>query len=129
MCASAKVNAPGHQEEYDRLMDRLQGTLGRLVEPPALSPYLPAMLRKTPSLSGFIEPCRPSRTTRPPSGPGWIHEIKHDGFRLTMSRERARVRCENGYDMADRFADHCVSCQSFQSAVVPDRRRSRDLTT
>jgi bifunctional non-homologous end joining protein LigD len=29
--------------------------------------------------SGFIEPCLPSKATRPPSGPQWVHEIKHDG--------------------------------------------------
>ena len=62
------------------------------------------MLRRTPS--GFIEPCRPSRTTKPPPGPGFeIHEIKHEGFRLLVRREGARVRSytKNGYDWADRF--------------------------
>jgi ATP-dependent DNA ligase len=29
--------------------------------------------------SGFIEPCQPSKVARPPSGPLWVHEIKHDG--------------------------------------------------
>jgi bifunctional non-homologous end joining protein LigD len=56
--------------------------------------------------SGFVEPCRPSRTPRPPSGPLWIHEIKHDGFRLMVRREGARVRLwtRGGYtDWADRF--------------------------
>jgi ATP-dependent DNA ligase len=28
---------------------------------------------------GAIEPCLPSHAKRPPAGPGWIHEIKHDG--------------------------------------------------
>src|SRR5262245_29010910 len=28
----------------------------------------------------FIEPCLPSRAERPPSGPGWVHGIKHDSF-------------------------------------------------
>jgi hypothetical protein len=53
--------------------------------------YLAGMLRK--SISGFVEPCRPSKATRPPSGPEWVHEIKHDGFRLMVRREGARVRC------------------------------------
>ena len=30
--------------------------------------------------SGFIEPCLPSKVARPPSGPLWVHEIKHDGL-------------------------------------------------
>src|SRR3954454_11597637 len=57
------------------------------------------------SLSGFIEPCRPTKATRPPSGPLWVHEIKHDGFRLLVRREGSQVRCftRGGYDWADRF--------------------------
>jgi ATP-dependent DNA ligase len=39
--------------------------------------------------SGFIEPCLPSPAERPPSGPNWIHEIKHDGFRLMARRDPA----------------------------------------
>ena len=55
--------------------------------------------------SGFIKPCLPSRAARPPSGPLWVHEIKHDGYRLMVRRDGARVRCftRNGYDWADRF--------------------------
>jgi ATP-dependent DNA ligase len=34
--------------------------------------------------SGFIEPCLPSKVARPPSGPLWVHEIKHDGYRLMV---------------------------------------------
>jgi len=29
-----------------------------------------------------IEPCLPRPAKIPPAGPGWIHEIKHDGFRI-----------------------------------------------
>jgi ATP-dependent DNA ligase len=32
--------------------------------------------------ASFIEPCLPSPADKPPSGSNWIHEIKHDGFRL-----------------------------------------------
>src|SRR6516164_8304970 len=39
--------------------------------------------------SGFIEPCLPSSAERPPSGPDWIHEIKHDGYRITAPRREA----------------------------------------
>ena len=37
--------------------------------------------------SGFIEPCLPSKAARLPSGPLWIHEIKHDGYRLMVRRD------------------------------------------
>jgi bifunctional non-homologous end joining protein LigD len=57
------------------------------------------------SLSGFIEPCLPTRAERPPSGPGWVHEIKHDGFRMVVRRDPAGVRLltRRGYDWTERF--------------------------
>ena len=56
-------------------------------------------------LPGFIEPCLPSKAARPPTGPDWVHEIKYDGYRLMVRRDRERVRCftKNGHDWADRF--------------------------
>jgi len=48
--------------------------------------YPPAMIMQRPS--GFIQPCLPSKAARPPSGPLWVHEIKHDGYRLMVRRER-----------------------------------------
>ena len=69
---------------------------------------------------GFIEPCLPSKVTRPPSGPLWVHEIKHDGYRLMVRRDGARVRSftRNGHDWADRFpaivaAVHRIKASSF----------------
>jgi ATP-dependent DNA ligase len=41
--------------------------------------------------SGFIEPCLPSKVARPPFGPLWVHELKHDGYRLMVRRDGARV--------------------------------------
>jgi len=63
------------------------------------------MPRSVPNPSGFIEPCQPSRVARPPSGAQWIHEIKHDGYRLMVRRDGDRVRCftKNGHDWTDRF--------------------------
>jgi bifunctional non-homologous end joining protein LigD len=70
--------------------------------------------------SGFVEPCRPTKATRPPTGPLWVHEIKHDGFRLLVRREGSRVRCftRNGFDWAERFpaiveAARHLKAQSF----------------
>jgi hypothetical protein len=32
-------------------------------------------------LPSFIEPCQSSKVTQPPSGPLYVHEIKHYGYR------------------------------------------------
>jgi ATP-dependent DNA ligase len=51
------------------------------------------MLQRTPS--GFIEPCLPSSADQPPSGPDWVHGIKHDGLRLMVRRDPAGMRLAN----------------------------------
>jgi len=55
--------------------------------------------------SGFIEPCLPSSAERPPSGPDWIHEIKHDGYRLMARRDSVGIRLltRNGHDWSPRY--------------------------
>jgi bifunctional non-homologous end joining protein LigD len=57
---------------------------------------------KRPSV---IEPCIPTRASKPPVGPQWIHEIKHDGYRLTARKRGDRVRLfnRNGFDWSDRY--------------------------
>ena len=40
----------------------------------------------------FIEPCIPTAARVPPSGLGWLHEIKHDGYRLVTRLEGSRAR-------------------------------------
>jgi bifunctional non-homologous end joining protein LigD len=62
------------------------------------------MLVRT-SHSGYIEPCLPSPADKPPSGPDWVHEIKHDGYRLMARRDPVGIRLltRNGHDWAPRY--------------------------
>jgi len=55
--------------------------------------------------SGFIEPCLPSSAERFPAGPDWVHEIKHDGYRLMARRDAVGIRLltRNGHDCAPRY--------------------------
>jgi bifunctional non-homologous end joining protein LigD len=55
--------------------------------------------------AGFIAPCLPTKTERPPSGELWLHEIKHDGFRVIARKEGPRVRLYSrpGNDLTHRF--------------------------
>jgi bifunctional non-homologous end joining protein LigD len=52
-----------------------------------------------------FEPCIPTRGASVPAGEDWIHEIKHDGYRLIVQRDGKRVRMfsRNGHDWTDRF--------------------------
>ncbi len=46
-------------------------------------------VRIAQSLPRF-DPCLPRPALQPPMGPGWIHDIKHDGFRI-LAHRRGRV--------------------------------------
>jgi bifunctional non-homologous end joining protein LigD len=58
---------------------------------------------------------------RPPSGPLWVHEIKHDGYRLMVRRDGSRVRCftRNGHDWADRFPAIVDAAARIKAASFP----------
>jgi bifunctional non-homologous end joining protein LigD len=62
------------------------------------------MLQRTLA-AGFIAPCLPTKTSTPPSGALWLHEIKHDGFRIIGRKDRDRVRLYSrpGNDLTYRF--------------------------
>ena len=53
----------------------------------------------------LFEPCIPVRSKVAPSGPQWVHEIKHDGYRLMVRRTDAGVRLitRGGYDWTKRY--------------------------
>jgi|SRR5215470_9609153 len=55
--------------------------------------------------AGFIAPCLPTKTDKLPSGSDWLHEIKHDGFRVIARRDGERVRLYSrpGNDLTYRF--------------------------
>jgi hypothetical protein len=41
---------------------------------------------------GFVRPEIPTLVPEPPSGDGWIHEIKHDGYRTLMVIDQGKVK-------------------------------------
>jgi bifunctional non-homologous end joining protein LigD len=55
--------------------------------------------------AGFIAPCLPTKAPEPPSGEAWLHEIKHDGFRVIARKDGAKVRLYSrpGNDLTYRF--------------------------
>ena len=78
---------------------------------------LPRRLQADRALPSF-EPCLPRSANEPPAGPGWIHEIKHDGFRILAHRRGRSIRLvtRNGHDLADRFP---LAAEAIE--VLPNR--------
>jgi bifunctional non-homologous end joining protein LigD len=57
------------------------------------------------SPAAFIHPCQPTVAKEPPSGSGWAHELKHDGYRLQIHVRNGRVKLYtmNGNDWTKRY--------------------------
>ena len=69
-----------------------------------------------------FEPCLPRPVQHLPAGPGWIHEIKHDGFRILAYRRGPSIRLttRNDNDFADRFPliEAAIEALPIQSCVI-----------
>src|SRR6185436_13290250 len=52
-----------------------------------------------------FDPCIPTKAAKVPDRPEWLHEIKHDGYRLIVQREGKCVRLftRNGHDWSHRY--------------------------
>jgi ATP-dependent DNA ligase len=66
--------------------------------------------------AGFIAPCLPTPILRPPSGPLWVHEIKHDGYRLIARRDGDDVRLytQRDYDWSQRYPAVTAALRSLR---------------
>jgi ATP-dependent DNA ligase len=78
-----------------------------------------------PLAPGFVPPCIPTRTAEPPAGPDWVHEIKHDGYRLQVGREGDVVRLftRRGYDWSARVSGDRRNRDAAPGDVVHARWR------
>ena len=87
----------------------------------SVTPELRRRVRANQSQPRF-DPCLPRSAERPPAGPGWIHEIKHDGFRILAHRRGRSVRLitRNGHDLGDRFpvAAEAIEALPVRSCVI-----------
>ena len=78
----------------------------RAAAAPAAKPVRRPRAAKTAALPGFIAPQLAMSVERPPSGDGWAHEIKFDGYRLQLRVEggAGRLLTRKGLDWTGRFA-------------------------
>ena len=79
--------------------------------------------RTRPGL-GIIEPCVPSPAKALPSGSGWLHEVKHEGFRILARRDSAGVRLitRAGNELSHRVPVCRDRRRQAAGAVMSDRQ-------
>jgi bifunctional non-homologous end joining protein LigD len=66
---------------------------------------------------GFVVPAQPIKASKPPSGPNWVHEIKHDGYRLIVRRDGPTVRLytRNAYGWTMRLPAIAAAAQRIKA--------------
>jgi bifunctional non-homologous end joining protein LigD len=93
-----------------------------LADPPTTCQFRGMLWRtgRPPKRPGIIQPCIPTRVSKPPVGPQWIHEIKHDGYRLIARKQGERVRLftRRGYDWTERYPRISAALAALRPASV-----------
>lgn len=71
---------------------------------------------------GFIEPSIPTAAAKVPQGPMWVHEVKHDGYRVQVSKRADRVRLftRRGYDWTKRYPHIVEAAKKIKGAFLID---------
>ena len=113
--------------DRERLRPRQGRRQGRRLALAFGGPYIQRMLwRVSPVRSrrslpaGCIKPCQPTLVPRPPGGEGWLHEIKHDGYRILACKDVGRVTLWSRYgtNLTDRFPKVAEAVCSLPAARV-----------
>jgi bifunctional non-homologous end joining protein LigD len=80
-------------------------------------PAKQAQASRIESIPDFVAPQLCTSVDRPPSGEGWGHEIKFDGYRVQLRVEdgRATLKTRKGLDWTDKF-----KAIAKEGSVLPD---------
>jgi bifunctional non-homologous end joining protein LigD len=71
-------------------------------------------------LPDFIEPQLTKPLDKPPSGPGWAHEIKFDGYRMQLRAQggKAILRTRKGLDWSAKFPEITAAGARFGDGII-----------
>jgi bifunctional non-homologous end joining protein LigD len=72
------------------------------------------------SLPGFIAPQLCQAVSRPPSGTGWLHEIKFDGYRIQLRVQNGKVslKTRKSLDWTEKFPVIAEEATTLPDAIV-----------
>jgi hypothetical protein len=106
-----------------RLIDAFDEEIASVAAASAAT-YLPALvIKRLPA--GFVMPAQPVVASRPPSGANWVHEIKHDGYRLIVRQDGPTVRLytRSAHDCTARLPAIAAAAEQEQGEELYDRWR------
>jgi bifunctional non-homologous end joining protein LigD len=81
-----------------------------------------------PPLTNFVPPMLCLLVERAPEGPGWIHEIKLDGYRIEaiIADGSARLLTRNGHDWTHRFPETAAALSRLPDAILDGELAAAD---
>ena len=79
-----------------------------------------ARAKTVASLPRFIEPQLTKLIEKPPTGPGWAHEIKFDGYRMQLRTVggKATLRSRKGLDWSSKFPEIVAAGAGLSDGIV-----------
>jgi bifunctional non-homologous end joining protein LigD len=98
-----------------RSMQQIAAGKGRA--PAAAQPIEAPSVRHIP---GFVAPQLARLVEAPPTGAGWAHEVKFDGYRLELRvvGGRATLKTRTGLDWTDQFSSIAAEASSFPDCLI-----------
>jgi bifunctional non-homologous end joining protein LigD len=102
----------------------------------AVAPESKAKAKKVRSMPAFIGPQLTKPVEKPPSGSGWVHEIKFDGYRLQLRVEdgKATLKTRKGLDWTPKFraiadvAEQLPDCMIDGEACALDSKHAPNFS-
>jgi bifunctional non-homologous end joining protein LigD len=80
----------------------------------------PKKIAPPAKLPDFIAPQLCGSVDRPPSGSGWVHEIKFDGYRLQLRIQdgKATLKTRTGLDWTEKFQAIAKAARNLPDAIL-----------
>ncbi|WP_372623037.1 DNA ligase D [Falsiroseomonas sp.] len=89
-------------------------------KPAAAKPAGRTKRPRTAPLTSFVPPMLCKLVDRAPEGPGWLHEIKLDGYRMEaiISGGKARLLTRNAHDWTTRFPETARALSQLPDCIL-----------
>jgi bifunctional non-homologous end joining protein LigD len=80
----------------------------------------PPKVKTVAALPSFVEPQLAQAVDKPPSGPGWAHEIKFDGYRMQLRTTggKATLLTRKGLDWSAKFPEILTSGARLSDGII-----------
>jgi bifunctional non-homologous end joining protein LigD len=113
----AKTTRTKADAVWTRKTGAAPATIGAPVKLSALTQHKPVLVRQMPD---FVVPQLCKLVDRPPSEPGWAHEVKLDGYRAQVRVQDGQVtiRTRTGLDWTGRFTSIAKDAKNLPDCLL-----------